>query len=126
MLDLRRLHIPNLRRAVPRATDHLSCYTLRQAVHSTFVARVLERGVPLDVYHDDSLIFARGEEASADHVRNDIHDEAFMVDHLLNVIVFASLSVQCVHFIGEVDGARHNHVRALLEGKTTDGTLVHS
>ena len=126
MLDLRRLHIPNLRRAIPRATDQLSSHALRQTVHSTFVARVLERWIPLDVNHDDSLIFATREEAGAGRVWDDIHDEAFMVDHFLDVIVFAGLSVQGVHFVREVDGARHYHVRALLEGKTADCTLVHS
>ena len=69
------------------------------------MARVLERRIPLNVNHDDSLVFSCGEEASACHVWNDVHDEAFVVNHFLEVIVFTGLAIQGVHFVGEIDGS---------------------
>ena len=116
VLALSRFDVPDLRSSIPGATHEFVCRALRQAVNGTFVACKLHSWIAFNIDQDYAMVLACREKARTIDGWDYIHDKTFVMDQFLQVIVFSRLSIQCVHLVRVVNGARHDHICTLLEG----------
>ena len=71
------------------------------------MTHVLHRWITFNVDKDNALVLSSREEASALGIWDDVHDEAFVVQHLLSEVVFTGGAIQRVHLVGKINRARH-------------------